>query len=130
MTRERRLSLVSLNSFKSNLKTSLFPKTVDLPYILHSMLLSLSVSSTASSLFVAHVKLCVNEVLYGQCACVCGFLYMYVSVHVCIYIYMLRIVSKDKILHFINTVVIIINIIYKGGLSIEVPLLHQKSQEY
>ena len=70
------------------------------------------------------MKFCMVSVLVCVGSCVCMCLCMYA------YIYMLRIVSKDKILHFINTVVIIINIIYKGGLSIEVPLLHQKSQEY
>ena len=50
--------------------------------------------------------------------------------------HMLRIVSTDKILHstdkilhFINTVQLLL-ILYKGVLSTEVPLLHQKSQEY
>ena len=65
----------SLISFKSNIKTFLFPK-LKICHAFCSMLLFLS-----KSLFAAHFELCVNLVLYSQfahesrclCVCVCVF---------------------------------------------------------
>ena len=67
-----------------------------------------AVISANQTLFAAHFKLCILIALYSQhahmCRCLCA------CVHACVCLYALRIASKDKILHFINTLIIIMRL--------------------
>ena len=95
----------SLDSFKCNLKTVLFP-TIDLPcFQFHvAVLIHLSLLPILSCVNVAHVYgcfcVCVGACVHacmrvcGVCVCAC--------VRACRCVCVLRIVSMDKILYFIN----------------------------
>ena len=62
-------------------------------------------------MFAACFKLCVNKALYSQyaCVCVCVCVCVWVCTRACVSVRMfgIRIVSRDKILHCINTLIII-----------------------
>ena len=79
-----------------------FLKTINLLCFPYSMLPCFHPSQVSG----AHFKLCVSWILYSQYADVCWCLC--VCVGVCVYMCALRIVSTDKILCFINTLIIYI----------------------
>ena len=89
----------SLDPFKYNLKTFIFPK-LETCHVFHSMLLS-------SSFFAACFKLCklsfVHIVSMLVRASACMFVHAHVCTHACMHAF--RIVSMDRTLHFVNTLV-------------------------
>ena len=88
----------SLDSFRCNLKTLLFPKLWTF-HVFCSVLLSTSISSVR----LLPILSCVNLALYSQNAWVCGCLCVCACMRVCLCACVCTIiVSMDKILHFTN----------------------------